>query len=301
MGSMIAAVSYWFNIATRVLMLWLVRRHSKRALHAGAQHKWRTIGEQLERPGYLLMMCVVAPRWNCHALLASISPMWIEKSLTLELAGFGLQADSWSVILYDDSLKMREWIGSATTSAMTVTWHLAPASYTLSLRYYADGDDIEVPTVVIDDRVRVVGGRIAGEAPRYKRHLDNIRNRGSPYFRLLHYYIFYYLSRQEKGTAWLRQQFLPMENPDTVWHYGHLAIGEKLQIRFDEAHQRAYNIYVCFYNWASFPVEWQTIRSLEWCSDPFRQAVGYGIRRVRKGCSEASRNTEVRFEALRIT
>jgi hypothetical protein len=230
-----------------------------------------------------------------------MSPIWIEKSLTLELAGFGSQADSWSMVLYDDSLKMRQWIGSATISEMTVTWHLAPAAYTLSLLYYAEGDDIEVPTVVIDGSVRVVGAKIAGEAPRYKRHLEAIRNRDDPYFRLLHYYVFYYLSRQEKSTAWLHQQFLPMGNPDTEWHYGHLAVGEKLRIRSDDAHQRAYNTYVCFYNWASFPVEWQTIRSIEWCGDPFEQAVGYAIRRVRKGNAAASRNSEVHFEAFTVT
>jgi hypothetical protein len=205
------------------------------------------------------------------------------------------------MVLYDDSLKMRQWIGSATISEMTVTWHLAPAAYTLSLLYYAEGDDIEVPTVVIDGSVRVVGAKIAGEAPRYKRHLEAIRNRDDPYFRLLHYYVFYYLSRQEKSTAWLHQQFLPMGNPDTEWHYGHLAVGEKLRIRSDDAHQRAYNTYVCFYNWASFPVEWQTIRSIEWCGDPFEQAVGYAIRRVRKGNAAASRNSEVHFEAFTVT
>jgi hypothetical protein len=232
-----------------------------------------------------------------------MSPIWIEKSLTLELAGFGSQADSWSLILYDDSLKMRQWTGSATISEVTVTWQLAPGAYTLSLRYYADGSDIEVPTVVVDGSVRVVGGKIAGEAVRYTRHLETIRNRGGLYFRLLHYYIFYYLSRQDRSPAWLRQQFLPLGSPDTKWHYGHLAVGEKLNIHSNEAHQREYNTYVCFYNWASFPVEWQTIRTLEWRSDPFNQAVGYTIRRIRKVNSEpsSSRTCEVGFEAFTVT
>jgi hypothetical protein len=298
MRSMIAAASFWFNRAIRIQIQWVLRCHSKLVVRPGARQKWRTISEDLDRRGSLQIISVVAPRWNCHALLASISPIWIERSLTLELAGFGSQADSWSVVLYDDSLKMRQWIGSATISEMTVTWNVPPGAYTLSLRYYTEGEDIEVPAVIIDDSVRVVGAKIAGEASRYRRHLENIRNRGGPYFRLLHYYVFYYLSRQEKSATWLRQQFLPLGNPDTKWHYGHLAIGEKLRIRCDDAHRRTYNTYVCFYNWASFPVEWQTIRSLEWCCDPFEQAVGFAIRRVRRMDSGSSRNPEVHFEAF---
>jgi hypothetical protein len=300
-GSIIAAVSYWFYRLARAEMQWLVRRHYKLLLSNGARQKWKTISEDLEMPGRLHVISVLAPRWNCHALLASMSPIWVGQSMTLELAGFGSQADAWSLILYDDSLNVREWIGSATIKERTVTWHLNPAAYTLSLRYYVDGDDIEVPTVIIDGSVRIVGGKIAGERLRYKRHLETIRNRDGLYFRLLHYYMFYYLSRQRKSEGWLRQQFLPVGNPDTEWHYGHLDVGEMLTIHCDEACQQTYNVYACFYNWASFPVEWQTIRTLEWCSGPFEQAVGYAIRRVERGNSDSLRRSELTFEAFKGT
>jgi hypothetical protein len=299
--SIIAAVSFWLNEATRMQIRWLLRRHSRGLLRRGAPPTWRTISQDLEKLGGCHVISIIAPRWNCHALLASLSPIQINKSLMLELASFGSQADSWSLVLYDESFQMQHWIGSSTMSKNTVTWQLPPATYSLSLRYYTDGDDIEVPTVVIDGSVRVVGGKIAGEAPRYKRHLEAIRNRSGPHFRLLHYHVFYYLSRREKCATLLRQQFLPVGNPDTEWHYGHLAVGEKLRIRSNDAHQQAYNTYVCFYNWASFPVEWHTIKSLEWCGNAFEQAVGYAIRRVRRGKPDLSRNSEVRFEALVVT
>jgi hypothetical protein len=299
MGSMIAAASFLFNRATRLQIHWLLQCHSKVVLRAGVTPKWRTISEDLEILGRLYLISVIAPRWNCHALLASISQIRIENSLTLELAGFGSQADSWSLILYDGSMNMRQSVGSTNVIERTVTWRVAPGMYTLSLRYYTDGNDIEVPTVVIDGSVRIVGRTISGEASRYQRHLETIRNRDGLYCRLLHYHVFFYLSRQEKSAAWLRQHFLPVGNPDTEWHYGHLAVGEKLRIRCNDAHRRAYNTYVCFYNWASFPVEWRTIRTLEWCGDPFGQAVVYVIRRVRKGASSASQNSGIHFEAFR--
>src|SRR5262245_3442206 len=91
MGSMIAAASFLFNRATRLQIHWLLQCHSKVVLRAGVTPKWRTISEDLEILGRLYLISVIAPRWNCHALLASISQIRIENSLTLELAGFGSQ------------------------------------------------------------------------------------------------------------------------------------------------------------------------------------------------------------------
>jgi hypothetical protein len=296
--SIIAAVSLWFNKAASTQMHWLLRCHSRLVLGQNATVRWSTMSDDLEKCGGIYIISVLAPRWNCHALLARLSPIWIDHSFTLELAGFGSRADSWTLVLYNDSLKMQRWVGSATIGEKTVTWHLPPSAYSLSLRYYTDSDDIEVPTVIIDGSARVVGGKIAGEARRYKQHLETIRNRSSPIFRLLHYYVFYNLSRKEKCAALLGRQFLPMGNPDTESNYGHLAVGERLKIQTNHAHQRGCNTYVCFYNWASFPVDWHTIESVEWCSRAFDQAVGYAIRRVRKERPNAWRNSEEHFEAI---
>jgi hypothetical protein len=155
--------------------------------------------------------------------------------------------------------------------------------------------------VLIDGSIRVDGGRFAGEAPRYKRHLETVRNRGGSVFRLLQYYVFYNLSRNEKCAASLRHQFLPVGNPDTEWHYGHLAVGEALEIHLNDAHRQAYNTYVCFYNYASFPVEWHTVKNLEWCGGAIGQALGYAIRRVQRGKPELLRNSEVRFRLRVVT
>jgi hypothetical protein len=55
-----------------------------------------------------------------------------------------------------------------------------------------------------------------------------------------------------------------------------------LGIRFDSIHESAFNTYVAFYNWASFPVDWTKIQALEWRSVRFAEDVGYAIRCVRK-------------------
>ena len=165
---------------------------------------------------------------------------------------------------------------------MTVTWTLPPGTYSLSLRFYTDANDMSVPAVTVDGQNSVSGGLIAGEASRYRGYLESIRSRSGAYYRLLNYYIFFHLKHRTNRTNWVRNEFLPMGNPDTEWHYGHLAMGEQLGIRFDAVHQGAYNTYVTFYNWASFPVDWCKIEDFKWLSGPFAENVAYAVRRVRK-------------------
>ena len=65
-----------------------------------------------------------------------------------------------------------EWIGSATANDSVAMWMLSPGRYLLSLRYYTDTDDLRVPAVTVDNRIFVCGGLIAGEARRYRDHLE---------------------------------------------------------------------------------------------------------------------------------
>jgi hypothetical protein len=177
---------------------------------------------------------------------------------------------------------------------------LSPGRYLLLIRYYTHGDDLRVPAVAVDGCIFVSGGLMAGEASRYRDHLESIRNRSGFYYRLLHYYIFFYLKHRTKHANWLRSQFLPMGNPDTEWHYGHLTAGEQLDIRFDSMHKSAFNTYVAFYNWASFPVDWTEIHTVEWRSVPFAEDVGYAIRCVRKNDDRATQNLRSKTSLSRL-
>jgi hypothetical protein len=282
MSETVALVSYCFHELMLILARGLLRHHAKMTVRAHVPLKWRTMSDDLEKPGSLLALTVLGPRWNCHALLAALSPILVREMLSVDLTGLGDGSESWSLVLYDEHLTTREWIGSTTANDSVVTWMLSPGRYLLSLRYYTDADDLRVPAVTVDGRIFVSAGLMAGEASRYRDHLESIRNRSGFYYRLLHYYIFFYLKHRTKNADWLRSQFLPVGNPDTEWHYGHLTAGEQLGIRFDSMHESVFNTYVAFYNWASFPVDWTKIQALEWRSVPFAEDVGYVIRCVRK-------------------
>ena len=296
MGETIAFVSYSFHEFVRMLVRWFVARHAKMTLRARTPLKWRPFSDDLKKPGFVLVVSVLGPRWNCHALLANLSPIAVRKTLSIDLAGLRGGCHSWSLVLYDEDFATREWIGSTTTNQSRVTWTLPPGIYSLSLRYYTDMDDLKVPAVTVDGQLSVSGGLIVGEASRYRSHLESIRNRSGFYYRLLHYHTFFYLKHGSKNPEWLRSRFLPVGNPDTEWDYGHLDAGEQLVVRVDSVHERTYNTYVAFYNWASFPVAWHKIQAVEWRSVPFTGHVLYAIRRIRKVTKQARQGSQGVFE-----
>jgi hypothetical protein len=297
MGETIAVVSYCFHEVVQMLFRWLAGRHAKMTARAQVPLKWRTMSDYLEKPGFLLVLPVVAPRWNCHALLATLSPIPVRETLSVNLANLADGSVSWSLVVYDEHFRTREWVGSTTTKDAVVTWTLPPGRYSLSLRYYTNTDDLRVPAVTVDSRISVSSDIVASEAIRYRHHLESLRNRSGLYYRLLHYYIFFYLKHRTKSANWLRRQFLPAGNPDTQWHFGHLAAGEQLGVRFDTTHGYLYNTYIAFYNSASFPVAWCEIRAFEWRSVALAEDVSYAIRRVRKVGGRVTQGSDGVFEA----
>ena len=155
-----------------MLFRWLVVRYAQTAIRGGAPLKWRTISDDFKKRGFLLAASVLAPRWNCHALLATLSPIPVRETLSVDIAYLAGDSDSWSLELYDERWATKKWIGSTTTNDVTVRWTLSPGTYSLVLRFYTDANDISVPAVTIDDRTSVSGGRIAGRGAESDRILQ---------------------------------------------------------------------------------------------------------------------------------
>jgi hypothetical protein len=79
----------------------------------------------------------------------------------------------------------------------------------------------------------------------------------------------------------LRRKFLPVGNPDTEFRYGSLSRGQRLSITSDGAEEGRVNVYITFYNWASFPEYWCQVTDANWLSPSFDMDVAYAVRRVR--------------------
>jgi hypothetical protein len=196
-GHTIALASYGFHEVVWMFFRWLVARRARTAIRAGVPLKWRTLSEDFEKPGVLLAASVLGPRWNCHALLGTLSPILVRETLSVDTAYLGQDSDSWSLVLYDERWTTKKWIDSAITNDGPVRWALPPGTYSLMLRFYTGANDMSVPAVTIDGEF-VSGAHIPGEASRYRGHLESIRDRSGLYYVLLNYYVFFHLKHRSK-------------------------------------------------------------------------------------------------------
>lgn len=264
------------------------RRAAAAPADARARPGWRLFSEQCEDPGLLPTLSILGPRWNCHAMIASFGPVEVRERVTCRVGELQKQSESWTIVAYDKRMATAAFSGSWTAGGAVAehgeaTFELAPGRYMFSLRCYAEHDRLILPDVVIDGRAMQCGRVLEGEMSRYACALERIRGQNGFFYRALHYYVFHQLAyAPEARPEWLRRHFLPVGNPETEWHYGHLKPGERLRLELGQHDAERVITFVCFYNWASFPVFWLRVRDQEWVSPTFETRLGYAIRRVPK-------------------
>lgn len=280
-SSSMALLSYGFHELTKHAVQGLLKHRAKKSRGSPEASSWKTLSTTLAKPGSLPIVSVVGPRWNCHAQIASIGPLQIQRSVTIHTSEIGANVDSWSIVLYDEGSRTVAWAGSSNTAGPSVTWSVGPGHYNLIMRVYTDASAISVPNVEVDSRDLRCGRTIEGEAQVYQQYLQSIRNRGGLYYSLLHYYAFHHLKHADKPESWLRRHFIPVGNPDTEWLYGHVDPKQRLFVVRDEDREEGTQAFISFYNWSSFPVYWARIEGARWFSPTFDQPVAYAIRRVR--------------------
>jgi hypothetical protein len=255
---------------------------------ARVQPAWRLFSAQCEDPSLLPTLSILGPRWNCHAMIASLGPVEVYERVTCRVGELQEKSESWTIVAYDKRMATAAFSGSWTAGDAVAehgeaTFELAPGRYMLSLRCYAEEDRLVLPDVVIDGRAMHCGRVVEGEMSRYARALERIRGYNGFFYRALHYYVFHQLAyAPDAKPEWLRRHFLPVGNPETEWHYGHLQPGERLRLELGQHDAERVITFVCFYNWASFPVFWLRVRDQEWVSPRFESKLGYAIRRVPK-------------------
>lgn len=298
LAHLLAACSYLFHELMRgmVQLLLLVLALSSKRKRTPQLERWRSYSEDCGKPGFLPVASVIGPRWNCHAMVAGLGPVDVQETIACPVHELSARADSWSLVVYDQRMRTVAWTGSCRLPGEHASFALPAGRYSLSLRFYAESDAMLVPDVLVDGRSLACGRVIEGEATRYAAVLESVRGRQGWFYRALHYYVFHFLKYpRARRDAWLRQQFLPVGNPDTEWSYGSLAAGERLAIASDPAEQAHVSVYVAFYNWASFPEFWCRVGELEWLSPRFDDDVAYAVRRIRRSAvSEPSSGFSLR-------
>src|SRR5919106_2646875 len=79
---------------------WLLNRFRRVSTRNQESLAWHTISEVLDRPLALPYIMVTGPRWNPHALIASLGPFEVQHSLRLRAETAYRSARMWTLVIY---------------------------------------------------------------------------------------------------------------------------------------------------------------------------------------------------------
>lgn len=250
----LAVASYGLFRITRAVMGRLARSHTSR--HPEERRTWKVFSKDLlNRPGALLFIATTAPRWNPHAVVATVGPVEAATEIAVNLSPTR-SLDEWYIVVY--SFPDHHPIASFSSFAKPEgDWARAsisaPGSFLVSVRYYELEREVEFPAIEVDRQPAVAPRRIAAQNNKF---YDDLPRRANFLYQCLGYHTHVMLRRRIFSTAWVRRTYLPVGNPESVFHYGTIRAGQRVTLNVNSDFFERFRVYLTIYSPASFPVLW---------------------------------------------
>jgi hypothetical protein len=266
-------------IATRGILQRLLNRYHKRnAAHA---LRWQLLsGEFLARPGVLPIFLTTAPRWNTHAVIATAGPVDVKEELAVWSDTARRSSSEWFFVLY--SYPRRATVGMVSCLFANDSGWLSfklpgPGRYLVGARYYGTKDAAEFPALRIDGVENVPSAAAPSDTNRF---YDSLALRGNLFFACLSYHVYPILKFQWVKKSWIERMFLPVGNPETLFLYGTIEAGQRLNCRMDLSRFGTHRYFVTIYSRVSLPVLWYEVRADTQGAGPASPAQGYYLIRL---------------------
>ncbi len=227
---------------------------------SGKSHDWVVLSadDMLARPGALPLIMTMAPRWNTHAILATLSPLPVREFIEIDTETANRSAAYWTIVVC--TYAGRKTITSVSTNG-NGRIPLPPHTYWLGLRYYEGRAEMRLPAIYADGR-RVSSGRAL--APDTNAFYRDLNKRSGLFYRALHYYVFVLVRHPRLfPESFIRRELLPLGNPETEFQWGALRKGEELRGDVEPGAFRGWNILLTVYGIDSFPIHSEQIRTHE--------------------------------------
>ncbi|MGK7949133.1 MAG: DUF6208 family protein [Xenococcaceae cyanobacterium] len=257
------------------------------AINKDKASQWRVLSQEtIDSPLTLPVLMTKGPRWNTHAIIGTLGPFSVEKSISLDLESTNNSARSWIAVIYSfPSYKTITSIKSDRVNPKDKWFNLElkPGKYSLGLRYYNWLDKINMPAIKVDDRELTSSLYVSQDINKFYHNLIEAKNW---FYSSLHYYIFTILKlRKWLPESFVRKEYLPVGAPDTFFAYNYLDPEQTLQIEFTPEIINNFNIYFTFYDRSSLPLSWCQIDEEKYILPPTEKQ-GYYLLRIRPTSSE---------------
>ena len=131
----------------------------------------------------------------------------------------------------------------------------------------------DCPKLLIDNKPRILERAVSPDENNY---LSGLRNKDGILYACLHYYVLEMLRlRQYLPASFVRREYLPVGNPETIFDYGDLRRGQCIEITSGRGIPEGQRLYLTIYNRSSFPVFWSEVRSLPYRTLPVEDTGSY--------------------------
>lgn len=278
------------------LLSWAAQRFVRTIMLVGAAWRWRRVGgeqdcrwrglsEVLEQGVARWFVMMVGPRWNCHAILADLGPLHVERAVVIEPAAPLRDGQHLSFVVYDARYRVAAhavWTALGGAGARRLA--LAKGTYRVSARLYGFAESDNYPSVHVDERMHVAAARIGPEAVRYEATLCGLARHRSWLLAFIHYHVYHALRwRRLLGEARVRRMFVPVGNPSTAFAFGAIDQGQRLTLTGlngppPAAGERP-QTFVAIYDRCSLPQYWCSLTGGDFQSQPV-QSAGYFLVRT---------------------
>jgi hypothetical protein len=298
----LALMSFVFYRITRFCVQRLI--HLNAIVSTAQSRRWRVFSAQEARsPLNLLAVMTSGPRLNTHAIVATVGPLHVKRTLRIHVAAAARSAAAWTVVVYTaPSHRTAASVGSLGTpnreSWQAIT--LPPGRYRLALRYYHWSNGVELPAVDVDG-IEAVPRRIV--LPNVNDFYNDLSKRSNLLYLCLHYYVGTLLRyRALLPQSLVEREYLPVGNPETTFYYGFLSRREALAVDLDARLLQTHDVYFTLYNRASFPIQWYALTEPQHITSPSACDGTYLIRIHRRAQStEPFAHDSVRMGVLAET
>jgi len=268
-----------------------------------AEEAWMIVDEQsLNLPRVLTFFQLYAPRWNTHAVIA-VSNVAVKHELKICTETAKKSAHPWSIVITDES-KNCIVLGSfgndcnfpITEQDGWQTISLPPGRYNLGLRYYNVLDGAMLPKVVLDGERELASRQVLKTTNDFYKHLAE---RGTFGYKMMHFYVYVMLRlRFFFPDKFIRDEYLPVGNPETYFLYGALYAGERLKVTADPGLFETHNVYFNVYDRASLPVHWGQIGDTETLTPSVIKKGYYLIRVCQKTTFDSTTRPPISVRAI---
>jgi Family of unknown function (DUF6208) len=271
---------------------WFMRRLTNLffALRKGQALRWRPLcAQSLRNPLALPVFMTSAPRWNPHAVTATLGPLTVRQSLMIDVAEARRSARSWSVVVYTfPNFQTITALDSDAESGdeKVRTVPLPPGRYWLGLRYYHCAIEAVLPAVELDGAPSVAAQPVPPDVNAFYAGLA--RRRGWFYF-VLHYYVWVLLRYSRSLPArFVEREYLPVGNPGTRFQFGVVRRGERVRVEVEPHMLATHDVYLTVYSRSSLPVAWGPVTTPDHLGEPCARHGHFLVRihRRRAGVAE---------------